>query len=30
MQEIATSLSQFVVYGDRMGEEHMTQIDYTV
>jgi aryl-alcohol dehydrogenase-like predicted oxidoreductase len=30
MQEIATSLSQFVVYGDRMGEAHMSQIDYTV
>jgi aryl-alcohol dehydrogenase-like predicted oxidoreductase len=30
MHEIATSLSQFVVYGDRMGEEHMSQIDYTV
>jgi aryl-alcohol dehydrogenase-like predicted oxidoreductase len=30
MQEIATSLSRFVVYGDRMGEEHMSQIDYTV
>ncbi len=30
MQEIATSMSRFVVYGDRMGEEHMSQIDYTV
>jgi aryl-alcohol dehydrogenase-like predicted oxidoreductase len=30
MQEIETSLSRFVVYGDRMGEEHMSQIDYTV
>jgi aryl-alcohol dehydrogenase-like predicted oxidoreductase len=30
LQEIATSLSQFVVYGDRMGTEHMSQIDYTV
>jgi aryl-alcohol dehydrogenase-like predicted oxidoreductase len=30
MQEISTSLSQFVVYGDRMGAEHMSQIDYTV
>jgi aryl-alcohol dehydrogenase-like predicted oxidoreductase len=30
MQEIATSMSKFVVYGDRMGEAHMSQIDYTV
>ena len=30
MQEIATALSRFVVYGDRMGQEHMSQIDYTV
>jgi aryl-alcohol dehydrogenase-like predicted oxidoreductase len=30
MQQIATSLSQFVVYGDRMGPEHMSQIDYTI
>jgi aryl-alcohol dehydrogenase-like predicted oxidoreductase len=29
MQEIATSMSRFVVYGDRMGEAHMSQIDYT-
>jgi len=29
MQEIATSMSKFVVYGDRMGEAHMSQIDYT-
>lgn len=30
MQEIETSLSRFVVYGDRMGVEHMSQIDYTI
>ena len=30
MQEIETSLSRFVVYGDRMGAEHMSQIDYTI
>ena len=30
MQEIETSLSRFVVYGDRMGEAHMSQIDYTI
>jgi diketogulonate reductase-like aldo/keto reductase len=30
MQEIATSISKFVVYGDRMGEAHMSQIDYTI
>ncbi|HZP67151.1 MAG TPA: aldo/keto reductase, partial [Rudaea sp.] len=30
MQQIATSLSKFVVYGDRMGPEHMSQIDYTL
>ncbi len=30
MQEIATSMSRFVVYGDRMGEAHMSQIDYTI
>ena len=30
VQEIETSLSRFVVYGDRMGEEHMSQIDYTI
>lgn len=30
VQEIDTSLSKFPVYGDRMGEAHMSQIDYTV
>jgi aryl-alcohol dehydrogenase-like predicted oxidoreductase len=30
VQEIETSLSRFVIYGDRMGEEHMSQIDYTI
>ncbi|QAU36028.1 aldo/keto reductase [Janthinobacterium sp. 17J80-10] len=30
VQEIETSLSKFPVYGDRMGKEHMSQIDYTV
>jgi len=30
VQEIETSLSRFVVYGDRMGVEHMSQIDYTI
>jgi len=30
LQEIETSLSKFPVYGDRMGEAHMSQIDYTV
>lgn len=30
MQEIETSLSRFVVYGDRMGVEHMSSIDYTI
>jgi len=30
VQEIETSLSRFPVYGDRMGKEHMSQIDYTV
>ena len=30
VQEIETSLSKFPVYGDRMGEAHMSQIDYTV
>ena len=30
VQGIETSLSRFVVYGDRMGEEHMSQIDYTI
>ena len=30
MQEIATSMSKSVVYGDRMGEAHMSQIDYTI
>jgi aryl-alcohol dehydrogenase-like predicted oxidoreductase len=30
VQEIETSLSKFPVYGDRMGEVHMSQIDYTI
>lgn len=30
VQEIETSLSKYPVYGDRMGEAHMSQIDYTV
>ena len=30
VEEIETSLSRFPVYGDRMGEAHMSQIDYTV
>ncbi len=30
VQAIDTSLSKFPVYGDRMGEAHMSQIDYTV
>jgi aryl-alcohol dehydrogenase-like predicted oxidoreductase len=30
VQGIETSLSKFPVYGDRMGEAHMSQIDYTV
>ena len=30
VQEIETSLSRFVVYGDRMGVEHMNSIDYTI
>ncbi|HEV7783611.1 MAG TPA: aldo/keto reductase [Chitinophagaceae bacterium] len=30
VQEIETSLSKFPVYGDRMGEIHMSSIDYTV
>ncbi|WP_235811356.1 aldo/keto reductase [Pseudomonas syringae group genomosp. 3] len=30
VQEIETSLSKFPVYGDRMGEAHMSQIDYTI
>lgn len=30
VQEIETSLSKFPVYGDRMGKEHMSQIDYTI
>lgn len=30
VQTIETSLSRFPVYGDRMGEAHMSQIDYTV
>jgi aryl-alcohol dehydrogenase-like predicted oxidoreductase len=29
VQEIETSLSKFPVYGDRMGKEHMSQIDYS-
>lgn len=29
LQEIETSLSKFPVYGDRMGKEHMSQIDYS-
>lgn len=29
VQEIETSLSKFPVYGDRMGEAHMSSIDYT-
>jgi aryl-alcohol dehydrogenase-like predicted oxidoreductase len=29
VQEIETSLSGFPVFGDRMGEAHMSQIDYT-
>lgn len=28
--EIESALSKFPVYGDRMGEAHMSQIDYTV
>jgi len=30
VQEIETSLSKFPVYGDRMGEAHMSSTDYTV
>jgi aryl-alcohol dehydrogenase-like predicted oxidoreductase len=30
VQEIETSISKFPVYGDRMGEAHMSSIDYTV
>jgi len=30
VQEIDTSLSRFPVFGDRMGEAHMSQIDYTI
>jgi len=30
MQEIEIPLSKFPVYGDRMGEAHMSSIDYTV
>jgi aryl-alcohol dehydrogenase-like predicted oxidoreductase len=30
VQEIETSLSKFPVYGDRMGEAHMSSIDYSV
>ena len=30
IQEIETSLSKFPVFGDRMGEAHVSQIDYTV
>lgn len=30
MQEIATSLSRFTVHGERMGEDHMASIDYSV
>lgn len=30
VQEIKTSLSKFPVYGERMGEAHMSQIDYTI
>ena len=30
VQEIETVLTRFPVYGDRMGKEHMSQIDYTV
>ena len=30
VQDIETSLSKFPVYGDRMGEAHMSQIDYTI
>jgi aryl-alcohol dehydrogenase-like predicted oxidoreductase len=30
VQEIETSLSEFPVYDDRMGEAHISSIDYTV
>ncbi|ASW03344.1 aldo/keto reductase [Paraburkholderia aromaticivorans] len=30
VQEIDTKLSKFPVFGDRMGKDHMSQIDYTV
>lgn len=30
VQKLQTSLSQFPVYGDRMGEANMSQIDYTI
>lgn len=30
VQEIETSLSRFPIYGDRMGEAHMSSIDYTI
>lgn len=30
IQEIDTKLSKYPVFGDRMGKEHMSQIDYTV
>jgi aryl-alcohol dehydrogenase-like predicted oxidoreductase len=30
IQEIDTSLSRYPVFGDRMGKDHMSQIDYTV
>jgi len=30
VQEIETCLSKYPVFGDRMGEAHMSQIDYTV
>jgi aryl-alcohol dehydrogenase-like predicted oxidoreductase len=30
VQVIETSLSKFPVYGERMGEAHMSMIDYTV
>jgi aryl-alcohol dehydrogenase-like predicted oxidoreductase len=30
IQAIDTSLSKFPVYGDRMGEDHMLSIDYSI
>jgi aryl-alcohol dehydrogenase-like predicted oxidoreductase len=30
IQEIDTKLSKYPVFGDRMGKDHMSQIDYTV